>query len=886
MSNVNDLNMTAGINGNELKAAAARLLDLQARPELQHAREELLATPQGAALLEKSKQIYRSAGEAAKSACEGAADQLSALAEANGVPSDVARGIGAILNEAPVVGPAVTSERVNNWLNTAKSAAGGEGWGDIQRATDTIATRNWSLDSAQQQVASQGAAQPQLTSRSVGSTAPASAQPGGDSGASMVSASAQPASSQAQPSSSGSTLNQYLTQTESSPPLSSSNATDVDYNILTELSYTRKYCNSEEYRLASEKDGLTIGEYCKELELASVKTPKGVTDRDAYIESLRNDPEALAKADTYLDSQEREFLQQMQSNSRYSNLTIDHADGLDTGTVNTQVIVVRTEDNHAMIAVEGTNGTTTDWANNAKFASSEPTEEELYLGNLINGYVEEYDSFDIAGHSQGGRDAVTSVLLMDKENRDKARRIISQDGPGYTPEFLQNYQEQIAEIEDKVTNIRPTGSFVGQIFIPIGDVKYVITNTTGFNSHDHRTWVYATDENGNVTGYYIEGEPDDTTQLITDFTLYAADRFPPGVIEETLPIVLRLLADPDDPEDLDFKIGNLVKNLDSVSFGDGLMLASMGGVLITDGLIEVIDTISPYLDTANTILTILSVVPWPGAPICGEIAAILGKVQDILDMVKKVCEVLGKICEKYLEYKAQKMKAEREAYIAGNARMVMNYDAMRRAQAALDNAAYYLDQARISGDSMWDHFAQRSINERTSLIENILKLVWEVVTNNLDPLTTMNWVRKNVADAAVDTVIALQRPYCVKGSNAISLIMVAGDSLPTSVGLPGVTNNDFTVTPASLGEQARNAERIATTMREQITDAHDTINRTGSIWQADDYDSIKTVTDKAVDQILDVMDTIKDHYKLVGMLAENYNVFQSTAVQEFQAAAN
>lgn len=845
---------------------AAQFRELLSAPAAVAARDELLKYGTGKQLLDQAKKLYQDEAAAIKNNYQAAAEQLVSLAQKNNVPPELADKLRNILDSAAVTDPQVSYDQTVAWLNEAKLATGGIAWNSTANLSATK-ERDASIGVALKDfIAAQKNAPNAYTNEIVQA-------PSDLPDESTVSG--------------NSTITYFIEKTASGPALSADNTTEVDYNVMSELAYARKYCDSEAFRIAAEKDGVTVGEYCQELLLASVERPNDYTDAQykAYIDNLRNDPDALAKADLALDRHQKQFLEAMRDSSRYSNLTIDHADGLDTGNVNTQVIVLNTGDGHAMIAVQGTNGTTTDWINDAKFASSERTEEELYLTKRIQSYLGEYSSYDIVGHSQGGRDAITVAAFLTDEEKAKLRNVLSLDGPGYSPAFIERYGTELDSISDKVINIRPEGAYVGAIFIPVGRIKYVPTKTTGVNLHDGRNWLIATDENGNPTGVYIEGQEKPITKLINDLTIYASERFSPEVLEEVLPTIIRLAANPDDPDQLEFSLQNIFDNLGNISISDAAMLLSMVGVIFGDAALALIDECGPYLDAAGLILTVLSIVPWPGAPICATLALIVSKIDKIVSIVETVGKVLSFVCEWYLEYKARAMKRERDAYISGHTEIRMDYSALNEAKNLLNHASMALRNAKNAGDSIWDHFAQKRVEEHTNIIEEILQTVWEVVTIYLNPVKARKWVLTNVSDAFEDLAIMSSLPYCNKGADAIHRVITAADSIATSV-QEFSTNDNFCVDPGKLAQNAAAAQKYVDEIYNNMTEANAAITKAGTVWQGKDYESIRSTADLEISKILDELKGMEKAYASVEVLAENYSVLQSTAVQEFQFAGN
>ena len=83
--------------------------------------------------------------------------------------------------------------------------------------------------------------------------------------------------------------------------MTAGNAKDVDYNILSELSYAAKWSKNDEYIKASQREGITVKEYCNGL-----------------LEHLEDTPENMLN---------RNYLKEVAESDRFSGLTVDHALG-------------------------------------------------------------------------------------------------------------------------------------------------------------------------------------------------------------------------------------------------------------------------------------------------------------------------------------------------------------------------------------------------------------------------------------------------------------------------------------------------------------------------------------------------------------------------------
>lgn len=86
-----------------------------------------------------------------------------------------------------------------------------------------------------------------------------------------------------------------------------------------------------------------------------------------------------------------------------------------------------------------------------------------------------YDSITVSGHSKGGNKA-KYITVMD----DSVDRCISFDGQGFSDEFIDKYQDRIADNQYKIHNHNTSGDYVNILLNDIGDKTYY----EGFNYGD------------------------------------------------------------------------------------------------------------------------------------------------------------------------------------------------------------------------------------------------------------------------------------------------------------------------------------------------------------------------------------------------------------------
>lgn len=92
----------------------------------------------------------------------------------------------------------------------------------------------------------------------------------------------------------------------------------------------------------------------------------------------------------------------------------------------------------------------------------------------------------IGGHSKGGYLAYYAAVKSPKEVRDRILAIYSNDGPGYSKDFLEEAKE--AGLKDRLVRIVPEISVVGNLFLHDQEPLVVDSDQKGFLQHDSLSW--------------------------------------------------------------------------------------------------------------------------------------------------------------------------------------------------------------------------------------------------------------------------------------------------------------------------------------------------------------------------------------------------------------
>ena len=296
------------------------------------------------------------------------------------------------------------------------------------------------------------------------------------------------------------TVNDYFASTNS--PLTSSNYTEADALVFSQLSYYR----FEDYGYASGDD-------------VSIKE---------YAQNLINNPSQS------WSEQELTFLENIASSERYSNCTMTNFATQDTLPVNGEnlvsqwaAITVNINDgtDTSVVAMRGTDGTTLGWYEDFQLAyDTDGTNAQI----LSQEYMKTVDSTNIyaTGHSKGGNDVLSGYMMSAEDVRDRISRIDNFEGPGVISEFANNYPEGYSELDDKLTSYYPQDSIIGRLLVDkSGDIVFFESRTEDRRESfknipiigEHDQFSFQLD--GDKMKVYSEG-----SSSISDFFNYTLDK--------------------------------------------------------------------------------------------------------------------------------------------------------------------------------------------------------------------------------------------------------------------------------------------------------------------------------------------------------------------------
>lgn len=655
----------------------------------------------------------------------------------------------------------------------------------------------------------------------------------------------------------GSSMLDYINNS-SHAELTSSNMTEMDNLVISELAYVPKYTKTEDlaYYKASQRSNITVGEYCQ---------------------NLLNELEKAMENGQEVNPASYQYLKAMATSERYKNLRLDSARGYANGLIDTQIVSVRLSDGNAIIGVQGTNGTVQDWVNDSAFINTDPTPEELLIRDEIQKLIDNngYEGVYLTGHSQGGRDAVTAAAFLDDAAKAKLKGIWNLDGPGYSKATLDKYKEQFDSIAPYVHNIYPEDSWVGQLLFSIGDSKYVPTISDGFNLHDHSEYNWVGDSE---TGGFSEAPTGGIKWLIRnglDAVIdYICDTVTPEQAEQTLNILFRLGYNEEDPTRLDF--GNILKHLDEISVGDAQILLETAATVVLSGVSDFCHTLGNITGAIEKICKVISAV----GIFTGPVAAVIATIGEVCGIISTVCKVISVVCDvvvgiiKWIsERRAARMKAEREAYLSGNPEVVFYADALLNAAQHLIAANNHIIQADKDCDRI--RYGYQESQEDEDGILHWFSKVFNSIRSLFEYLSL----------AGADLVYLCNQPILKKGASCSNRLAEEGRILLRNV--PSASNDvQFTVNPGGLSAFSQSGVKTVADAGKSLDQAMDSFKALGGSWEAEDYESMLVNVTNNIDELKQYNDQLKQAYEMLGGIAGLYSGFQERSVNEFQAAAN
>lgn len=692
------------------------------------------------------------------------------------------------------------------------------------------------------------------------------------------------------------------------PPMTVNNENEADMGVLAHFSYASKMCDAPEYQAAIKQEGLSVHDYCDNL--------------------LR----AADASGSKMDPIDRNYLIQMRDSSRYGNMTVDHVygnTGSDAGK-NTVVMAIGTGDGHAVFSIQGTNGTVEDWQTDGRFAGAQITDEERRVNAVTNLWADEYDTISLTGHSQGGREANTAAIYMGEKNQAKIQRIVSNDGPGYSEDFMLANKDRIDAVRDKMVQYQTSpGSGVGQLLHqPADNIKYVTALKKVVKGYDKNgepiyedihlgtTWVM--DENGN----YVTVDGTNGIRTVTDVLDYVVD-FNNTVLgdekaQEYTDRLMSLFRD----ENGQFSLKNIVvnreilddenksgfrKTLDYVGFLYDRYTEVKGLIddytkAVSEGMAEIrqdhlstemlmmyefcseasdmLDDVCSCLETAEKACIVLALLFPEAAPLLGGVIGILEGVKKSLKRITFVLKVVMLIINAYAYFKERSMRQVRQAYLSANPTMTVNRDYINSAIECLQRAATH---------------AQNAVNAYEKVMSCYVSIIREAVIKMVDGVETEEIVERRAtvpawegkAHAGFTTGAWPSMWNKIQKTNTVvtGLNGVLNDItvLYNNVNC-GVSDNVFTVTPSALSGAGEEGIVESEMLTKETTFVKEQVNSLHGVWNSDDYYIIAGHVNDDFDEsaLGGYGAALKNMFEALTSYASAYSSFQSQTIENMQ----
>lgn len=145
------------------------------------------------------------------------------------------------------------------------------------------------------------------------------------------------------------------------------------------------------------------------------------------------------------------------------------------------------------VAFRGTDENMVGWEEDFRLALHKPIEGQKLSTGYLNEVVGTFHGpFYVGGHSKGGNLATYSAMNCTAKIQDRIARVFSFDGPGFRPEFLEEYK--YSNIVERVINVIPKSSLVGMLFVSPGKRIVVEALSVGVFQHDPYRWVVKKDK--------------------------------------------------------------------------------------------------------------------------------------------------------------------------------------------------------------------------------------------------------------------------------------------------------------------------------------------------------------------------------------------------------
>lgn len=214
--------------------------------------------------------------------------------------------------------------------------------------------------------------------------------------------------------------------------------------------------NTEPLQNISSTEETTVGDYINRIQVEDLDPSKDYgsymtgEDWQNIIQAVKNDPQLM--------------------NMQIAQTHVDASDSGGGGGVS--AVFVDPSTNEAVVTFRGT--ASNEWHDNFIGGGSTGAEDGVstpFQENALDWYqsldLSQYDTVTVTGHSKGGNKA-KYITIMD----DSVDRCLSFDGQGFSDEFVEKYNDNIALNQDKITNHNVEADFVNLLLNDVGETTF------------------------------------------------------------------------------------------------------------------------------------------------------------------------------------------------------------------------------------------------------------------------------------------------------------------------------------------------------------------------------------------------------------------------------
>lgn len=342
-------------------------------------------------------------------------------------------------------------------------------------------------------------------------------------------------------------------------------------------------------------DAKTVGEFVESINTANLDGDKNYgsymtgDDWNQIIEAVKNDPQLM----------DVEIVQ---------THVADQADG---GGVS--ALFVDPSTNEAVVTFRGT--ASLEWKDN--FIGGGPTDaadgvSTPFQEDALEWYqsldLDQYSSITVTGHSKGGNKAKYITVLDDSVDR-----CLSFDGQGFSDEFYDVYQDQIAANQDKITNNNVEGDYVNILLNDIGETNYYQGFDYGeggfLENHCPNTFL---NFNSDGTFQMVPGTQDERLATVDQFLNSYLRSLSPEDKQEALAMIGEMVEGGFNGADVNDILDILLEdnNVDHAAYLAAYLLKyqeahpelvdALNSVLSDMGMDDIVDIVNTVVDVANS----------------------------------------------------------------------------------------------------------------------------------------------------------------------------------------------------------------------------------------------------------------------------------------------